>query len=78
MKKEIERISKLYLNEKLYEDTDEKEAGGYWDLAGKLADELADYRKPILGFKPYELHEQLQDGFYWVFQKILVKGERYR
>ena len=68
---ELKRIGKLYLDGELMSITDEKGAGGYWDLAGELADELLE--KDDEDWK----YEQLQEGFYQVFQRVLVRGEMY-
>lgn len=64
-KQELKHIEQLYLDGKLTTDTDEKYAGGYWDLAGKIANELAtdDWQ-----------YENLQDFFYRGLISIFVHG----
>lgn len=75
---ELKRIEKLYLNGKLFEDSDEKGSEGYWDLAGDLTCQLVDDIKgKVAGYTNEQLHDQLQTGFYQVFQKVLVRGEQY-
>ena len=71
MKNELKRIEKLYLDGLLFEDCDEGEAGGYWDLAGTIADDLVDCQKDEIK------HEQLWTDIYQVFQKVLVRGEKF-
>jgi hypothetical protein len=69
----LKDIGKLYLDGKLFEDTDESGAGGYWDLAGDIAAELVNSDDTELG----GMYDRLQTGIYGVFQKVLVRGERY-
>ena len=77
MENEIKRISKLYHTGKLFEYLDEAYAEGYWELAGDIAGMLVNRNQKIANLSPDQLCEQLQSGFYEVFQKILVKGELY-
>ena len=42
MRTELRKIEKLYLDGELFENTDEKGADGYWDLASDIAGNLTD------------------------------------
>ena len=65
----LKEIEQKYINGDITSDTDEKGAGGYWDLAGEIVSRLTDN-----GLK----QDQLQTGIYGVFQKVLTRGDLYQ
>ena len=73
----LKNIQKLYQTKKLDEKLDEKGAGGYWDLAGEIADDLIGFTTANGFSEEAIMREQLQTGFYQVFQKVLAKKEYY-
>jgi len=65
IRERLKDIEVLYLNGKLMEDNDEKDAGGYWDLAGEIANLIAD--------DSWQL-DNLQTGIYKTIRKTFVLG----
>ena len=71
----IKQIEKLYREGELFEKSDEAGVGGFWDLAGEIANELA-YNAARMSKD--KMAEQLQTGIYQVFQKIFVREKIYK